>query len=288
MIDRLQMFMVLAREQHFGRAAEALGITQPSLSSSLRTLEEHLGVLLVRRGSRFHGLTPEGERVLEWARRIVGDMRTMQAELRATRSGVSGRVRLGVIPTAMPRIAELTAPFLARHPAAEISILSRSSDEIRDQIAALELDAGVTYLDGESLGRLRTVPLFVETLCLVDRSSQSGPVSWAEAATRPLCLLTPDMQNRRIVSARLAQADALVTPKVESNSMLAILSHVATGGWAAILPQALADGLPLPSGVRARPLTGGEHMVGLALAGREPLPPVLEALVQIAEQLRAR
>ena len=288
MIDRLQMFMVLAREQHFGRAAEALGITQPSLSSSLRTLEEHLGVLLVRRGSRFHGLTPEGERVLEWARRIVGDMRTMQAELRATRSGVSGRLRLGVIPTAMPRIAELTAPFLARHPAAEISILSRSSDEIRDQIAALELDAGVTYLDGESLGRLRTVPLFVETLCLVDRSSQSGPVSWAEAATRPLCLLTPDMQNRRIVSARLAQADALVTPKVESNSMLAILSHVATGGWAALLPQALADGLPLPSGVRARPLTGGEHMVGLALAGREPLPPVLEALVQIAEQLRAR
>src|SRR5690606_5682295 len=195
MIDRLQMFMVLAREQHFGRAAEALGITQPSLSSSLRTLEEHLGVLLVRRGSRFHGLTPEGERVLEWARRIVGDMRTMQAELRATRSGVSGRLRLGVIPTAMPRIAELTAPFLARHPAAEITILSRSSDEIRDQIAALELDAGVTYLDGESLGRLRTVPLFVETLCLVDRSSQSGPVSWAEAATRPLCLLTPDMQN---------------------------------------------------------------------------------------------
>ncbi len=288
MIERLQMFMVLAREQHFGRAAEALGITQPSLSSALRTLEEHLGVQLVRRGSRFHGLTPEGERVLEWARRIVGDVRTMQAELRATRSGVSGRLRLGVIPTAMPRIAELTAPFLARHPATEITILSRSSDEIRDQIAALELDAGVTYLDGESLGRLRTVPLFVETLCLVDRSSQSGPVSWAEAATRPLCLLTPDMQNRRIVSARLAQADALVTPKVESNSMLAILSHVATGGWAAILPQALADGLPLPSGVRARPLTGGEHMVGLALASREPLPPVLEALVQIAEQLRAR
>ena len=288
MIERLQMFMVLAREQHFGRAAEALGITQPSLSSALRTLEEHLGVQLVRRGSRFHGLTPEGERVLEWARRIVGDVRTMQAELRATRSGVSGRLRLGVIPTAMPRIAELTAPFLARHPAAEITILSRSSDEIRDQIAALELDAGVTYLDGESLGRLRTVPLFVETLCLVDRSSQSGPVSWAEAATRPLCLLTADMQNRRIVSARLAQADALVAPKVESNSMLAILSHVATGGWAAILPQALADGLPLPSGVRARPLTGGEHMVGLALASREPLPPVLEALVQIAEQLRAR
>ena len=189
---------------------------------------------------------------------------------------------LGVIPTAMPRIAELTAPFLARHPAAEVTILSRSSDEIRDQIAALELDAGVTYLDGEHLGRLRTIPLFLETLCLVDRTEEGGPVSWAEAARRPLCLLTPDMQNRRIVAARLAEADAPAVPLVESNSMLAILSHVAAGGWAAILPQALADGLPLPPGVRARPLSGGPgNMVGLVLAAREPLPPLLEAMVQV-------
>lgn len=280
------MFMVLAREGHFGRAADELGITQPSLSSALKSLEDQLGVQLVRRGSRFHGLTPEGERVLDWARRIVGDARTMQAELRATRSGVSGRLRLGVIPTAMPRIAELTAPFLARHPGAQVTILSRSSDEIRDQIAALELDAGVTYLEGAHPGRLRALPLFLETLCLVDRTAERGPVSWAEAATRPLCLLTPDMQNRRIVSAQLAQVDAPVVPRVESNSMLAILSHVATGGWAAILPQALADGLPLPAGVRARPLSGGPgNRVGLVLAAREPLPPLLEALVQVAEHL---
>ena len=128
MIDRLNMFMVLAREQHFGRAAEALGITQPSLSSALRALEDQLGVQLVRRGSRYGGLTPEGERVLDWARRIVGDARTMQAEMRARHRGVSGRLRIGVIPTAMPRIADLTAPLLARHPATEVTILSRSSD----------------------------------------------------------------------------------------------------------------------------------------------------------------
>ena len=117
MIDRLHAFMVLVRERHFGRAAEELGITQPSLSSALKSLEDQLGVQLVRRGSRFHGLTPEGERVLDWARRIVGDVRTMQAELRATRSGVSGRLRLGVIPTAMPRIAvPMSAPPIPRPP----------------------------------------------------------------------------------------------------------------------------------------------------------------------------
>lgn len=286
MIDRLAMFMVLAREQHFGRAAEALGITQPSLSSALKALEEQLGVQLVRRGSRYRGLTPEGERVLDWARRIVGDARTMQAEMRASRTGLTGRLRIGVIPTAMPRIAALTGPFLARHPATQVAILSRSSDDIRDQIAALELDAGVTYLDSEPVGRLQTAPLFRENLCLVDRTTQTGPADWAEAARRPLCLLTPDMQNRRIVARHLAEAGETAAPRVESNSMLAILSHVATGAWAAILPQALADGLPLPKGVVSRPLRAGRgHLVGLVVAERAPLPPIVEALIQTARSL---
>jgi len=281
-IDKLSMFMVLAREEHFGRAAEVLGITQPTLSSAIKALEEQLGVQLVRRGSRFQGLTPEGERVLGWARRIVGDARAMQAEMQASRKGVTGLLRLGVIPTAMPRIVELTGPFLHRHPEARVSILSRSSDEIREQIEALELDAGVTYLDSEPLGRVSALPLYRETYCLIARDSTSGPVDWAEAAERPLCLLTPDMQNRRIVTRHLLEAGADAMPRVESTSMLAILAHVATGDWAAILPRSLARGLPLPEGVTARNLTGKGHMVGLVTARREPHPPLVEALLKSA------
>lgn len=284
MIDRLSMFMVLAREKHFGRAAEALGITQPSLSSAIKALEEQLGVQLVRRGSRYQGLTPEGERVLDWARRIVADARAMQAEMAASRKGVSGLLRLGVIPTAMPRIAELTGPFLRRHPNAGVSILSRSSDEIRDQIEALELDAGVTYLS-EPLGRVQNRPLYRETYCLVSRDTETGPVDWAEAAGRPLCLLTPDMQNRRIVTRHLLEAGADAMPRVESTSMLAILSHVGTGDWAAILPQSLARGLPLPHGVGARALAGAGHMVGLVTARREPHPPLVEALLRVTDSI---
>ena len=83
-----------------------------------------------------------------------------------------------------------------------------AADPLAFTRARFDLPPGVTYLDGEHLGRLRTIPLFLETLCLVDRTEEGGPVSWAEAARRPLCLLTPDMQNRRIVAARLAEADA--------------------------------------------------------------------------------
>ncbi len=72
-LDKLELVLALAREQHFGRAAEACGVTQPTFSAGIKQLEETLGILLVQRRSRFHSFTPEGERVLEWARRIVAE-----------------------------------------------------------------------------------------------------------------------------------------------------------------------------------------------------------------------
>ena len=78
MLDKLEYLIALSREQHFGRAAETCGVTQPTLSAGIKQLEEMLGVLLVQRGSRFIGFTPEGERTLDWARRIVGDSLAMR------------------------------------------------------------------------------------------------------------------------------------------------------------------------------------------------------------------
>ena len=82
MIDKLEFLLALAQEQHFGRAAEACGVSQPTLSAGIKQLEDTLGVLLVQRGSRFHSFTPEGERVLDWARRIVGDSRALSRRSR--------------------------------------------------------------------------------------------------------------------------------------------------------------------------------------------------------------
>ena len=91
MIDKLELLLALAKERHFGRAAEACGVTQPTMSTSIKQLEEILGVMLVQRGSRFQGFTPEGERVLEWARRIVGDTRAMRQEINASRTSSPAR-----------------------------------------------------------------------------------------------------------------------------------------------------------------------------------------------------
>ena len=116
MIDKLDFILALAREQHFGRAAEACGVTQPTLSAGVKQLEEQMGVLLVNRGSRFQGFTPEGERVLDWARRIVGDTRAMREEINALRHGLSGQLRIAAIPTALAMVAALTTPYRERHP----------------------------------------------------------------------------------------------------------------------------------------------------------------------------
>lgn len=290
MIDKLEMFIALAQERHFGRAAEACGVTQPTLSSAIRQLEDQLGVQLVFRGSRYQGLTPEGQRVLDWGRRIVGDMRALKDEMRTVRAGLSGNLRLGVIPTALPMVAGLTGPFTARHPNVRVSILSRTSAEILTGIESLDLDAGITYLDNEPLGRVAQVPLYAEfyrLLCapgsaLADRDQ----VTWAEVAEQPLCLLTGDMQNRRIVNQHLAEAGANIVPQIESNSSIALISHVMTGRWCSIVPRQLAQMFVADGQLRAIPIVAPEveHLVGLIAARRDPLTPVLAALIAESER----
>ncbi len=294
MIEKLEMFIALATERHFGRAAIACGVTQPSLSSAIRQLEDQLGVQLVHRGSRFMGLTPEGARVLDWSRRIVGDARAMRAEMRSVHAGLSGNLRIGVIPTALPMVAKLTAPFLARHPNMQVTILSRTSTEILAGIDTLELDAGITYLDNEPLGRVAQLPLYSEFyrfLCTKEFALAQRPqVTWAEVAAQPLCLLTADMQNRRIINQHLAEADTSgrMAARIESNSTIALISHVKTGLWASIVPMELAQILG-GTGMVSLPIVSPEveHLVGLVTAKLGPQTPVLQALIEAAAKLKS-
>ena len=288
MIDKLEMFIALAAERHFGRAAELCGVTQPSLSSAIRQLEDQLGVQLVFRGSRFQGLTPEGLRVLDWARRIVGDMRAMRDEMRTVHSGLSGNLRIGVIPTALPMIADLTTPFTARHPNMRVTILSRTSAEILTGIENLELDAGITYLDNEPLGRVAQAPLYSEFyrfLCAPNAPlAKLARVRWSDLVAEPLCLLTGDMQNRRIINTHMAEAGLRVAATVESNSTIALIAHVKSGRWSSVVPKKLAEMFIGSGDLVSLPIVEpeAEHLVGLITTKREPQTPVLQALLDEA------
>ena len=288
MIDKLEMFLALARCQHFGKAAEEIGVTQPTLSAAIKQLEEQLGVMLVWRGSRFRGLTPEGQRVQEWARQIVADARSMKEEMRQARQGLSGNLRLAVIPTALPAVSHLTSRFIEKHPNLRISVLSRSSSQILEMMDNLEIDAGVSYLDDEPLGRVTVEPLYAEHYVLVTSSPvQKGAVRWAELDQYPLCLLTPDMLNRRIIQKHLSEAGVSVQPKIEANTITVLISHVLSGGWATILPLKAAEIYLSGNGLHATPISEpyASHRVGLIAPHREPYTPVLAALLQEARAL---
>jgi len=291
MLDKLEYLMALARERHFGHAADACGVTQPTLSAGIKQLEETLGVLLVQRGSRFIGFTPEGERTLDWARRIVGDARAMREEIRALKHGLTGQLRIAAIPTTLAMVASLTTPFRARHPDVRFTILSRTSIEILALLDNLEIDAGVTYVDNEPLGRVTAVPLYHERYQLLTAADaplgNRQRVTWAEVSQVPLCLLTPDMQNRRIIDGLLRSAGGAAQPTLESNSMIVLFAHVRTGRWASVMPARLAETLGLTATIRVIPIVEPEavHTIGLVVPAREPMTPLNAALVSEARRL---
>jgi len=291
MIDKLEFIIALAREKHFGRAAETCNVSQPTLSAGIKQLEDMFGLLLVQRGSRFRGFTPEGERVLDWARRIVGDTRAMRQDMDALKRGLAGHIRIAAIPTALAMTAMLTTPYRAKHPNVRFSIVSRTSSEVLRLLENLEVDAGLTYLDNEPVGRVNTVPLYLEEYrLLTSRSGALGnreSVTWAEVGEVPLCLLTPDMQNRRIIDGLLRSAGREPSPTLESNSMIVLFAHVRTGKWASIMPAKLAETLGLTDNVRSIPIVepAATHQIGLVVTHREPMTPLIAALVAEARQL---
>ncbi len=294
MIDKLEFLIAIAHEKHFGHAAEACGVTQPTLSAGLKQLEETLGVMLVRRGSRFLGLTHEGERVLEWARRIVSDARGLRQDVEALKRGLTGHLRIAAIPTALPIVASLTTPFQVRHPAVRYTVFSRTSEEILELLANLRIDAGLTYIDNEPLGNVTAIALYKERYCLLTAASgnpfaERASVTWAEAATVPLCLLTRDMQNRRIIDRNLQRAGSDITVMLESNSMIVLFSHLQSGRWSSIMPEKLTHIFGLSAEVRAIPIVDENEIytVGLVAGPREPLTPLVAALMLEAKRVAA-
>lgn len=293
MIDKLDLLLALAREKHFGRAAEASGVTQPTLSSAVKSLEDQFGILIVERGSRFRGFTQEGERVLDWARRLVGDSRIMRQEIEALKHGLTGHLRIGVIPTALPFLPGASIPFGEKFPAVRLTVLSMTSAAILDSLADLELDIGISYVDDEPIDRCLAIPLYEEryTVLVAPESphAKAASMTWAEAAKLPLCLLTPDMQNRRIVDRHLADAGGRRALSLESNSMLTLYAHVRTGKFSSIISTRLAETLDPRGRLRAIPLIKPSitHKIGLLILKREPHSPLVNAFVTQAKDAAA-
>lgn len=287
----LEYLVALSSERHFARAASVCNVTQPTLSAGIKQLEESLGVLIAERRHRFVGLTPEGERVLAWAQRMLADYSGLTQELSELREGLEGRIHIGAIPVTLPTLALLTTPFAAIHSRTRYLVSSHTSIEIQRGLDDFTIDVGVTYLDNDPLSRVRTVPLYRERYVLIthEASGFAGlpSISWAKAATAPLCLLCSSMQNRRIIDEQFRIAGAKANPVIETNSLVTLWSHIRIGQWSTIVPQTFLLLLEQKHGLLVIPLVEPEafHTLGLVASAREPLAPLPRALLSFAKGL---
>jgi len=283
-LRQLEYLAALAREKHFGRAAEACHVTQPTLSAAIRQLEEDLGAPIVERGHRFVGLTAQGRLVLEHAHRMLAEAENLRRGLEEIDKGLTGRLRIGAIPTALPFVSQLTGPFYARFPGVTVAVLSLNSAEIERGIEDFELDAGLTYLDAEPIERVKAKPICIEEYMFLTPDegafANRPQIAWSDAATVPLCLLTPDMQNRRIIDGIFRSVGARPVPAVETNSIFNLVSHVAAGQWSAIVPRQLLRFFGVPRGTQAIELVEptARRTIGLVMNDREPPSPLARNL----------
>lgn len=284
-IRQMTYLVTLARERHFGRAADACNVTQPTLSSGIKALERELDMRLVIRASRFMGLTPEGERVVDWAGQILSDYESLKQDVEVFRGCLKGTLKLGVIPAAMPAIAEITAPFSNTHSQVAIEVHSMTSCEIQRALDKFELDAGVTYLENEPLQHVRKAALYRERYLFVTsktaRKAGGTVITWEDAVSNNLCLLNESMQNRRVLN-NLARSQGLkLAPTVTTNSYLAVCSHVCSGKWSSIIPHTFAYIFAGCEELLFLDLVKPVHTqtIGIVATARDPLPPLARAFM---------
>ncbi|MGW7268001.1 LysR family transcriptional regulator [Streptomyces sp. NPDC054842] len=272
---QLEYFVAVARERHFARAAEACYVSQPALSAAIAKLERELNVTLINRGHNYQGLTPEGERLVVWAKRILAEQDAFKAEVAAVQSGITGTLRLGTDPTASTTLALPVAAFCAAHPLAKVQVRSRlSTKELHRQLRDYELDVAIAQFDPGDQEGLQVVPLYEEKYTLLvsgdQLTSHASVMTWAEAAQLPLALLTPDMRIRQVIDGVFAAQGFVVTPQVETDSIASLYAHVGVGDWASIVPHTWLRAMPVVGRTRAlrlvEPAAGAQVSVAIHAA----------------------
>lgn len=289
-IRQIHYLLALAKTKHFSRAAELCCVSQPALSTAIQHLEEELGITIIKRGHHFQGFTGEGEKILQWARILAQDWEGMRQAATEASQQLSGELRIGVIPTMLAITPLLTKNSQKLYPGITIKLNSLCAKDLIRQLDNFELDLGLTYLKNQQLKGFKTLPLYRERHILLagrtDPKLFSKSLTWKDAANLPLCLLTQDMQNRRLIDSAFREAG--VTPKVmlETDSVFALYAHVRNADLYSIVPHSMLIHFEMRQEVTAVPIVPElSRDVGLIMRRQEVPLPIQDAAWNIAQTL---
>jgi DNA-binding transcriptional LysR family regulator len=276
----MRYLVALDKHRHFGRAAQACHITQPALSNALRSLENSFGVPIVKRSRTYGGLTAEGEVVLESARRQLREMELLEQDLHSANDAPRGALRLAAVPTAVPLLALFAAMLQRQHAGLRPVVLAMGSPGIEAGLQDLSIDLALGYVERKPHRNrhlaIASLPLFEEQYYFLRRATTraagrlrvGAEMRWSEAATQPLCLLTPDMHFRSIVDGALSQGGAPPEPAIETNSLWALGLSVAAGEVATILPGAMIAAFRTHGDLEALPLVAPDLRTPVGILSR--------------------
>ena len=281
-LRQLEYFAAVARHRHYGRAAEAVYVSQPALSQQVRRLEAELGLALLRRTSRGVELTPAGADLLTRAEAIIAEVDRARAAMDEHAGVVRGTVRVAATPADSLALPEAIAAFHRDHPGVRIALRHASTAESLELVRSGAVDLAVLSIAGDA-GGLDVTALSDEPLRLItapDDPLASGTAKLRELSGRAFVLAEPGSALRETVMAACQAQGFSPVPLLEVGDPATVRHLVGAGLGVALVP---ASGLGVPgpevgvAGVEPAP----RHRVCLVAAGE--LPPAGRLL---ADRLR--
>lgn len=280
--------VAVADHRHFGRAAEACNVSQPTLSGQLRKLEERLGVTLFERNSRNVALTPVGESVVAEARAALAHAEALRDVARSHRDPLAGPLRLGIIASLAPYLApELLMAVEHDAPRMKLALVENLTDHLLAALRARDLDA-VLAASAPGGDDLVEIPLFDEPFLIghaPDHPFAAKPSLNAVDLERTPLLLLVEGHCLRNQALSLCSADT-VDRSISASSLLTVMRLAASGRGATFVPALAA---PWAEGLTLRPFGNGAARRRVRLIARRHYPRqgALEVVAAAARSIAA-
>jgi LysR family hydrogen peroxide-inducible transcriptional activator len=290
-LQDIRYLVAVAEHRHFGRAAEACNVSQPTLSSQIRKLEAELGVTLLERTNKRVDITPAGSQILTHAQRVLAEAAQMEAVARAARDPLVGPLKLGVIPTLAPYLMPiLLKPLRLAYPGLTIELWEDQTRALIDGLRNHRLDAALLATDADA-PEITEIALFDEPLLAAlppgHALAQAAAVREESLAEEMLVLADGHCLTTQALAAcgrpPSAKGGTSTQRSDLQNSMQAatletLVNLVAAGYGATLIPALAASSLRL-RGIVLRPLAGKtSRTIRLASRPGFPRPQALRAL----------
>lgn len=290
-LQDLRYLVAVAEHRHFGRAAEACHVSQPTLSNQIRKLEDDLGVKLLERTNKRVELTPVGSQILTHARQALAQAREMEHVAQAARDPLVGPLKLGVIPTLAPYLMPLILkPLRQAYPALTIELWEDQTRHLIDALRSHRLDAALLATP-EAAPEITEIELFREPLLAAlppDHRLAHAKVIEESAIAHELLVLAEGhclaTQALAACGSKHGSSRTDLQRSVQAATLETLVNLVAAGYGVTLIPALAAESLGR-LGIAIRPLSGDSaRTIRLASRPAFPRPQALRAVEKVIRQ----